>query len=449
MADIIIENGALIPMDGKNVIIENGSVVIERDKIVDIGKTKFIKNNYKGDVVIDATDKIVLPGLVNGHAHTWFNLFRNIFGDKTIGYLISNVFPSITDSIKQDEVHIGAKLAFIEMIKSGTTSLLDNPPIFVGGKSPVKPTATAVKESGMRCVIAPGMMPVGSDADKGVKEYRRLIRKWHGKSQGRVQIWPSPMEPWPTELLVPFNEVAKKYKVGITIHLAETNEDQNYTMKEYGKRHVNLLSEFGILGPNFVGSHSIWLSDSEMKLLAESGSKVVYAPGSVMSQGSGIAPVAKMLKLGTVVGLGSDGAAFNVDMFEEMRLTALIQKGYNLDPTCISSYKVLEMATIDAAKTLLLDKSIGSIKKGKKADLIIVDVKKAHIVPRHDIFQSLVFSARGGDVQTVIINGKIVMDNKVIKTLDESEIIDKGENAAKILVERAIPPRFLPKTMTK
>jgi 5-methylthioadenosine/S-adenosylhomocysteine deaminase len=263
------------------------------------------------------------------------------------------------------------------------------------------------------------------------------MKKWHGRADQRIQIWPSPMTPQPRELLIELNQIAKKYNVGITTHLAETREAVRETIDKYNKRHVPFLAETGILGPNFVGSHAIWLTNNELKLLAESGGKIVYAPGSVMSQGSGVSPVAKMLRLGINVGLGSNGAAFNVDMFEEMRLAILIQKGCNLDPTCLSAQKILEMATIEGAKALMLDHMIGSIEKGKKADLIIVDIKKPHTVPRHDIIQSLVYSASGRDVETVLIDGKIIMKDRVIEKLNERRIVEKAEKAAIELVERA------------
>jgi 5-methylthioadenosine/S-adenosylhomocysteine deaminase len=346
----------------------------------------------------------------------------------------------VCDMVNGNEVYIGSLLAFVEMIKSGTTCVLDNPPMFVGKKdcriSPVENTGIAMKETGIRGIIVPGAWE-NEDCDVAVNEYNRLFKKWHEKADGRLQIWPSPMIPSSRELLVALNNVAKKYNVGITTHLAETNGYVQKSIDMYNKRHVPFLAETGLLGSNFVGSHAIWLTDFEMKLLAQTESKVVYAPGSVMSQGSGISPVIKMLKLGVTVALGSDGAAFNVDMFEEMRLSALIQKGYNLDPKCLPAQKVLEMATIDGAKTLMLDHTIGSLEKGKKADLIIVDLKKPHVVPRHDIIQSIVYGARGSDVETVLINGKIVMENKIIAKFNEKEIVDNAEKAALDLVRRA------------
>jgi len=437
MENILIKNGTIITMDRNKRIIKKGSVLIGEDKILDIGETSYLKKEYKIDVEINADNKVVLPGFINAHAHTWFNLFRNLKENLTITELIPKFMLPICKNVKDDEIYIGSLLAFVEMIKSGTTCFLDNPPIFVQGRSPVEKTAIAMEEIGIRGIIAPGAWP-DENVDKAVSEYERLMDEWHGKAGGKIYIWPSPMEPWTPELVVATNELAKKYKVGVTTHLAETRRDVTYTIEKYNKMHVPLLAELGVLGPRFVGSHAIWLADNELNLLAESGSKIVYAPGSVMSQGSGVSPVSKMLKLGVIVALGSDGAAFNVDMIEEMRLAALIQKGYNLDPTCLSAQKVLEMATINGARALLLDDMIGSIEKGKKADLIIVDLKKPHTVPRHDIIQSLVYGARGSDVDTVIIDGKIVMKDRVIEKFNEMEIVEKAEKAGTDLVERAV-----------
>ncbi|MEM3515008.1 MAG: amidohydrolase, partial [Candidatus Hadarchaeum sp.] len=241
-----------------------------------------------------------------------------------------------------------------------------------------------------------------------------------------------------TECLQKVKELAKEFGVGIHIHLAESSEEVKQTTEKYGKRPVEYLNSIGFLGPEVLAAHCIWVTDKEIKLLKDNGVKPVHNPTSNMKMGSGIAPVPEMLASGIPVALGTDGAASNnsLDMFKEMKLASLLAKARRLDPTVLPAMKALEMATINGAAALGLQAELGSLEVGKKADLIIVDLRKPHLSPMHDIVSHLVYSASGSDVDTVIVDGKILMEKGEVLTLDEEKVLELAQRTSDDLVSR-------------
>jgi 5-methylthioadenosine/S-adenosylhomocysteine deaminase len=278
------------------------------------------------------------------------------------------------------------------------------------------------------------------DDDEVVREYDRLIRTWHKKANGRIMTWVSPVNlPFSSlESIVKLHELAEKYEVGLHTHLSESKGEVELIRKEYGKDYVEVFNDLGVLGPKFQGAHAVWVSDKEIALLAKTNSRVIHNPTSNMYLASGTAPVPQMLKAGVTVALGTDGPCCNnnLDMIQTLKFAALIHKSNSLIPTVITANEVVRMATIEGARSFGLENEIGSLEVGKKADITIIDLWRPHILPVFDPIATLVYSANGGDVDTVIVDGKIVMEDREVKTIDEQLTLKKAKEAAEDLVQR-------------
>ncbi len=432
MADILIKGGHLITMDPQRQVSERGSVAIEGNKITAVGKE--IKE--KADVVIDARGKAVLPGLINAHTHLPMTLLRGIADDMPLKLWLENEIWPTEAHLTPKHVHVGALLGCLEMIKSGTTCFAD---LYFF----MEEVAKAVKESGLRAALSYGI--IDKDDPKlrksEIRKGTELIKNYHGSAGGRIITMYGPHAPYTCskECLIEIKELAKKHKVGIHIHLSETvRGDVEVVEKKYGKRPFIYLDEIGFLGPEILAAHCVHLTDEEIDLARKNDVKVAHNPVSNMKLASGIAPVTKYLKNGIVVAIGTDGCASssNLDMFEEMKVCSLVHKVRESDPTVVSANEVLTMATMGGAKALRWDKEIGSIEAGKKADLIIVNLKKPHLTPVHSVISNLVYSANGGDVDTVLVDGKILMQGRKVLTLDEEEILRRAQEAAEDLVSK-------------
>jgi 5-methylthioadenosine/S-adenosylhomocysteine deaminase len=267
-----------------------------------------------------------------------------------------------------------------------------------------------------------------------------LIRKWHGQADGRIKVWLGPLAVFKCgpDLIVKAHEIAEKYKVGLHMHVAEARLRLINTLEDYGRGEIEFLYNLGVLGPNFQAVHAVWISTKEIRLLSETNTRVIHNPVSNMYVCDGIAPVTDMLKQGVIVALGTDGPASNdnQDMFETMKVAALLHKVNTLDPMALPTKKVFEMATIDSAKALGMEEEIGSLEPGKKADIVIVNMRHPHIAPVHNVLASLVYCAKGNDVDTTIVDGKILMEDKEVKSLDENEIVAMAQEKADDLRER-------------
>ena len=267
-----------------------------------------------------------------------------------------------------------------------------------------------------------------------------LVKNWHGKAEGRILTMFGPHAPYTCspECLMKVKELAKKYDVGIHTHLSETRDDVKRTTKKYGKRPVKHLDSIGFLGPEVLAAHCVWLTEKEIKLLRERGVKPVHNPVSNMKLGSGVAPVPEMLAAGIPVALGTDGAASNnsLDMFKEMKFAALLNKVHRLDPVAVPAMSALEMATVNGAIALGRGNELGSIEVGKKADLVLVDLEKPHLTPLHNVISHLVYSAVGSDVETTIVDGRILMLERRVLILDEDKVLRLAQKSADDLLAR-------------
>jgi 5-methylthioadenosine/S-adenosylhomocysteine deaminase len=324
-------------------------------------------------------------------------------------------------------------LGVAELIRSGVTCFSDM--YFF-----MEETAKAVEEAGIRAVLARGL--VGGDNDDGrrFEETRKLYKSWHNGAGGRIKVMVGPHAPYTCSpgYLRKVVELARELNVGIHIHIAESADEVEESLKNYGKSPVRHIYDLGLFDIPTVAAHCVHLSDEDIEILAENKVSVVNNPTSNLKLASGFAPVEKMIKKGINVALGTDGPSSNnnLNMFEEMNLAAIINKSVNHDATSIPAITAIKMATVNGAKALGLEKEIASIEVGKKADLIIIDTQKPHFYPRHNIISALAYSAQASDVKTVIVDGKIVMEDYEIKTIDTERIMFEAEKAAKDLMRR-------------
>ncbi|MBN1851019.1 MAG: amidohydrolase [Deltaproteobacteria bacterium] len=426
--DLAIKNGMILTMNAFNTIIENGSIGIEGDSITYIGQEA--KETVHADVIIDAKGGIVLPGLINGHTHAAMTLFRGLADDLPLmDWLNHYIFP-VESKMDSEFVYLGTILACAEMIMSGTTTFCD---MYLFEDE----TAKAGKASGLRCLVGEVLYDFDSpnygSIEKGLQYTEWLINKWQGDPLVSIAVEPHATFTCSPDLLRATHDLALKYQVPLIIHLAETHHEVVEIQKKYGKRPVEHLRALGILGPHLIADHCVHLNDHEIEVLAEYKVNVIHNPESNMKLASGIAPIYKMLTAGIPVGLGTDGCASNnnLDLLLEMDMAAKLHKVSTMDPTVMDALTVLRMATIDGAKALKMDQYIGSIEKGKKADIVIIDTNKPHLIPMYNPYSHIVYAARGDDITDMIVNGNVVMKNKEILTLDLADIMTRAAKKSK------------------
>lgn len=418
------ENTILI----KNAFIfdECKSLLIKDDKIAEISDNI---NEEGVDKVIDGTGKILLPGLINTHTHLSMGLFRGLADDLSLDSWLNDYIWPMEANLNEEYCYIGALLGAVELIKSGTTTFSDM--YFY-----MEDVARAVDEAGLRAVLSYGMIDFG-DSEKREEEFRQnisLFKNCNGMAEGRIKVFFGPHSPYTAskELLERVRKEADKYNTGIHIHVSETEKEVHDVLEERGKRPFEYLDEIGLLGPDVVAAHAVWLSDEEIDIIKKRGVKLSHNPCSNMKLASGISPVAKLLENDICVSLGTDGASSNnnLDLIEEMKTASLLQKVDTLDPKALPASETFEMATINGARALGLEDEIGSIEVGKKADLILIDTNSANMTPQSTTsLSNVVYAANGSNVHTTICNGKILMENRRLTTLDEDEIYKKARKA--------------------
>ncbi|MDR0900908.1 MAG: amidohydrolase family protein [Methanobrevibacter sp.] len=442
---ILIKNALILnPIDNdKNKAIESykGSVLIENDKIIEISNDISSNNIYNNannnvDKVIDAENKILMPGLINTHTHASMDLFRGLADDMPLHqWLEEHIWPTEA-GLNGEYCYTGALLAAIEMIKSGTTTFNDM--YFY-----MEDIAKAVDESGIRASLSYGMIDFG-DKEKRENEFKEnisLIKNCNNTADGRITTMFGPHSPFTAskELLERVRKEADEYNVGIHIHMNETKKEVEDVVESTGNRPFEYLNDIGFLKDDIIAAHGVWLSEEEIAIIKENNIKISHNPCSNMKLSSGIAPVDKLLNNNVCVSIGTDGAASNnnLDMFEEMKFASLLQKVNTMNPQSLPSDKVLKMATLNGAKSLGLEKEIGSIEVGKKADIILIDTNTPNFTPMSNIPSSnIVYSANGSNVNTTICNGKILMENRKLTNLNEEEILEKSKIAIKELIDK-------------
>ena len=432
--DILIHNCTILPMNRRDTIIRNGLIATKKDKITYVGReTKAPK--IKAETTINGKDKVATPGLINCHTHLPMTLFRGIAEDQPLTTWLTQTIWPLEAKLTSNDIYQGALLGCLENIKNGTTTFAD---MYFHEER----IAKAVEKAGLRAVLAQGIIEA-EDRQKGehmLKESVEFAQKHNGYADGRVttQLGPHAVYTCSPQLLTQTREGASKLNIGIHIHIAESKQMAKLVKKRHGLTEIELLENINFLKSNVLAAHCIHLTEKEMQIMAEHNVKVSYNPTANMKIASGTPKIKTLTDLGITVGIGTDGPASNnnLDMFEEMKTAALLQKIRYMDPTVLKAQQVLEMATTDGAKSLGLEKTVGSLEVGKKADIILIDFRKPHLTPLHDPYANIVYSARGSDVDTVIVDGKILMEERKVKTLDELEVMQKAQRTASDLLTR-------------
>jgi 5-methylthioadenosine/S-adenosylhomocysteine deaminase len=435
---ILIKNGTIVTMDKADSIVR-GDVLISDGRIAEIGGEIDDTINE----VVEAKGCAVIPGFVQTHIHLCQTLFRSAADDLAlIDWLKKRVWP-MEAAHTPESIRASAQLGITELIKGGTTCALTMETV-----RHTEEVLRAVEKTGFRATVGKCMMDKGDDVPPELHEQTRasidgsvaLIEKWHGRADGRIRCCFAPRFAisCTRELLSEVSRLAKKHEVMVHTHASENRNECEIVERDTGERNVDYLNSLGIVGPHVVLAHCIHLDNAEMETLARTKTNVAHCPSSNLKLGSGIARVTEMLARGIPVSLGSDGAACNnrLDMFTEMRTAALLQKALH-GPEVLPAARALRMATIDGARAMGLADQIGSLEVGKRADVIIVDLSRAHSTPVRDVVSALVYSSQPSDVRTTIIDGEIVMRDGELLTMNEADVIEEANREAEALVKRS------------
>lgn len=432
-ADVLIQNCMILPMNTEGIIKE-GIITIKNDKITYVGKTAGTPK-IKAKKTIDGRDRVALPGLINCHTHLPMTLFRGIAEDQPLQTWLEETIWPLEAKLRPADIYAGALLGCLEMIKTGTTTFAD---MYFHENN----VAEAVEKAGIRAVLSQAIIETGNEKEdeKIFRDAVDFVQSYKKYANGRIipHLGPHAVYTCSPRLLTKVRRKATELKVGIHIHLAESLEMAKQIKKQHGLTEVQILESIGFLNSDVLAAHCIHLNKREMKTLAKHRVKVSYNPVANMKLAQGTPKIRDLLRLGVTVGIGTDGPASNnnLDMFQTMKIGALLQKQHYQDPMVLTALKVLKMATIDGARALGLEQSVGSLETGKKADMILINLKKPHLTPTHNPYANVIYAANGSDVDTVIVNGKILMENRELKTLNEQEIIEKAEKKAQDLLTR-------------
>lgn len=439
MGTTLIRDAVIVTMNARGEVLR-GDVWIENNRIIRIGANLA----ESADLIIEAGGKTLLPGFVQTHVHLCQTLFRGRADDlELIDWLRQRIWP-MEAAHDEESVYYSALLGLGELIRSGTTTILDMETV-----NHTEAAFRAIEESGMRAFSGKVMMDHGEEVPEGLRETTEdsiwrsieLLEAWDGAAGGRIRyvFCPRFVVSCTEELLTRVRDLAAHYDVRIHTHAAENQGEIALVEAERGMRNVVYLDHLGLARPNLILAHSIWLDDEEKRIIRERGVKVTHCPGSNMKLSSGVAEIPALLEAGVKVGLGADGAPCNnnLDMFQEMRLSAFIQKVKH-GPTAMSASSVLRMATMGGAEVLGMENEIGSIEVGKLADLQLLDLEDFHVYPSFDAdwASRIVYAATRGDVDTVMIDGQIVMEGKVVRTIDKSHVLPASDAALRRLLAR-------------
>ncbi len=428
--DVLISGGTILQFNGEDHVIKDGAIAVSGDSIEAVGKSDHITRDYIGKAHIDASGFIVMPGLINSHTHAAMTSFRGIADDMDLMDWLSNyIFPAEAKNVNPELAYWGSMLACAEMILSGTTTFCD---MYIFEDE----TARAAKESGMRCLVGEVLFdfpsPNVKTPEEGLAYSEMLLDKWRGDPLVNIVVEPHSLYTCSPDLMKKALRLAEKYNAPIATHFLENITERELIETKIGGSPIEFLSDMGYLNERFFIFHGVYMGDEEIPLFADNGCKVVHNPESNMKLASGVAPVTRMINAGITMGLGTDGCASNnnLDMFQEIDTAAKLEKSSLLDPKVMSAGTVLRMATCNGAKVLGMDYITGSLVPGKKADIILINTRKPHLTPMYSEYSHLVYSVLGSDVETVLINGKIVMRNRKILTIDIEEAMDRVNRIA-------------------
>jgi 5-methylthioadenosine/S-adenosylhomocysteine deaminase len=430
--DLIISGGTVVSMDGQRTIYDDGAIVVTGDTIVAVGPRAQIESQYSSAQSIDAKGKLILPGFVNGHTHVPMTLFRGLHDDVTLNnWLYKYIFPAEAKNVNEEFVRWGTRLAAAEQIRAGVTTFAD---MYYFEDA----VAEETKAAGMRAVLGETFIDFPAPDNKtnaAMLAYtERFLKKWTGDPLIHAAPAPHSIYTCSEKTLRDAAALARKYQAPILIHMSEMKKEWEDSQKQNGMSPVQYMDKIGLLGPDVVGAHCIFVDEADWKTLAQKKVGCVHNPSSNMMIASGVSPVAEMRAAGVAVGLGTDGPAGSnndLDLMEEIDLAAKLAKITKHDPLALNAKAVVEMATIDGARALHMDKEIGSIEAGKKADLILIGLDEPNAVPMYDVYAQIAYALKGNDVETVVIGGRAVMRDHKLLTVNEQKAIAKAREYRK------------------
>ena len=431
-ADLIVTGGTVVTMDGLRTIIDDGAVAVRGDTIVAVGPRAELESKYQPKATMDATGKLVLPGFINGHTHVPMTLFRGLHDDVTLDeWLRKYIFPAEAKNVNEEFVRWGTRLAAAEQIRSGITTFAD---MYYFEDAIAEETKTA----GMRGILGETFIDFPAPDNKTEAEMlgytEKFLKKWQNDPLIHAAPAPHSIYTCSQKILQDAAALARKYHAPILIHVAEMKKEWDDSEKQNGMSPVQYLDKIGVLGPDVIAAHCIYVDEPDRKTLAERQTGCVHNPSSNMMLASGVAPVPEMRDAGVAIGLGTDGPAGSnndLDIMEEIDLAAKLAKITKMDPRALNAQAVVEMATIDGAKAIHMEREIGSLEKGKKADVIIISLDEPNAVPMYDIYAQLAYALKASDVQAVVIGGRVVMRDHKLLTLNEEQAIAKAREYKK------------------
>ncbi|MBZ5681141.1 MAG: amidohydrolase [Acidobacteriia bacterium] len=424
--------GMVVTMDGQRAIYDDGAVVVQGDTIVAAGPRSELEAKYEGGQTIDARGKLVLPGFINGHTHVPMTLFRGLHDDVTLNdWLYKYIFPAEAKNVNEEFVRWGTRLAAVEQIRSGVTTFAD---MYYFEDA----VAEETKAAGMRGVLGETFIDFPAPDNKteaAMLDYtEKFLKRWQGDPLIHAAAAPHSIYTCSKKTLQDASALARKYHAPILIHASEMKKEWEDSQKQNGMSPVQYLDQIGVLGSDVVAAHCIFVDDADRKILADRRVGCVHNPSSNMMIASGVSPVPEMRAAGVAVGLGTDGPAGSnndLDLMEEIDLAAKLAKITKMNPLAINAKAVVEMATIDGARALHMEKEIGSLEKGKKADVIVISLDEPNAVPMYDIYGQIAYSLKASDVQTVMIGGRVVMKDRKVLTVNEEAAIAKAREYKK------------------
>jgi len=436
--DLLVKGATIVTMDSNRRVLENGFLAVRGDEIVAIGQdvSATFPKGVTARQTIDATGKLIIPGLINGHTHIPMVLMRGLKDDVTLDdWLRKFIFPAEARNVTEDYVRWGSRLALAEMIRSGTTTFAD---MYYFEDAEAEET----KAAGLRGVLGETWIDFPVPDNKNEAEMaaysEKFLKKWQGDPLIHAAVAPHSIYTCSEKTLRDAAAMARKYHAPILIHVSEMRKEFTDSIEKNGATPVQYLERIEFLGPDVVAAHCIWTDYTDMKILAERQVGCVHNPSSNMMLASGVAPVVDQRAAGVRVGLGTDGPAGSnndLNMMEEMDLAAKLQKTYRVDPRALGAKGAMEMATIEGARALHMEKQIGSLETGKKADFVILTLDVPNAVPMYDVYSQIVYALKASEVQTVVVAGKTLLKDGKLLTIDEPTAIAKAKEYAQKVAE--------------
>lgn len=440
-ADLIVSGGTIVTMDGQRRVIDDGAIAVKGDSIIAVGPAKEIEAKFDTRKKINATGKLIMPGLINGHTHIPMVLMRGLVDDVVLDvWLRKYIFPAEARNVTEEFVRWGSRLALAEMIRSGTTTFAD---MYYFEDA----VAEETKAAGLRGVLGETWIDFPAPDNKTKAEMaaytEKFLKKWQGDPLIHASVAPHSIYTCSEKTLKEAAALARQYHAPILIHVAEMRKEYVDSLEKNGTTPVQYLERIEVLGPDVLAAHCIWMDYTDMKILAERQVGCVHNPSSNMMLASGVAPVVDQRAAGMRVGLGTDGPSGSnndLNMMEEMDLAAKLQKTYRVDPRALGAKGALEMATIEGARALHMEKEIGSLEAGKKADFVVLNLNVPNAVPMYDVYSQIVYALKASEVETVVAAGKTLLQDGKLLTVDEAKAMTKAREYGKQVAESLKQP---------